>query len=68
MLFRIIGLILIGLGVVIIWLLKPARDGSLRVPKRYEVWVSLFVTGIIGIGIPLLSFGAPEGVIGGGGQ
>jgi hypothetical protein len=65
--FRIIGVALIALGAAIIWLVRPKGDGVMRVPKRYEMPVAIIATGLIGLGVPFLLFGAPGalGVAGG---
>jgi hypothetical protein len=58
--FRIIGLLLIAAGCGLVWLVRPTQEGKLRCPKRYETWVAILVTGLIGLGMPFLAFGAPD--------
>jgi hypothetical protein len=63
MLFGLIGLALVALGVAVLWVVKPHTHGHYYYPKKYEKWVhsfaALVVTGLIGMGIPFLLFGAP---------
>lgn len=67
--FRIYGVLLIGLGVAIIWYLKPKRDGKLRYPQSFQRYLNplaIFVTFLIGMGLPMLFFGAPgQGILSG---
>jgi hypothetical protein len=61
--FRIYGLLLIGLGVAMIWYLKPRHDGTLRYPQSFQRYLNplaIFVTFLIGMGLPMLFFGAPD--------
>lgn len=62
--FRIYGLTLLGAAIVLIWYFKPAHDGKLRYPIKYQKFVehivSLAVVFLIATAFPLIFFGAPQ--------
>jgi hypothetical protein len=58
LLFRLFGGLSIALGVALVWFARASRESGSRFSK-YEMWVSLLVTGLIGLGLPFLLFGAP---------
>jgi hypothetical protein len=57
--FRLFGGLSVALGVALIWFARSSH-GKLRFSKRYEMWVALLATGLIGLGFPLLAFGGPS--------
>jgi hypothetical protein len=59
LLFRLFGGLSVAAGFWLVWLARSSGDNS-RLSKKYEMWVALLVTGLIGLGIPFLLFGAPS--------
>jgi drug/metabolite transporter (DMT)-like permease len=59
LLFRLFGGLSVAAGFWLVWFARSS-EGSSRLPKKYEMWAALLVTGLIGPGIPFLLFGAPS--------
>jgi drug/metabolite transporter (DMT)-like permease len=57
--FRLFGGLSVALGVALIWFARSSHGNS-RLSKKYEMWVALLATGLIGLGFPLLAFGGPS--------
>jgi hypothetical protein len=58
LLFRLFGAVSVAAGLFLVWFARASHESGSRFSK-YEMWVSLLVTGLIGLGLPFLLFGAP---------
>jgi hypothetical protein len=59
LLFRLFGGLSVAAGFCLVWLARSS-GGNSRLSKKYEMWVALLVTGLIGLGIPFPLFGSPS--------
>jgi hypothetical protein len=60
LLFRLFGGLAVVAGIALIWFARSSREGPVSFSKKYDVWVALLATGLIGLGFPLLAFGGPS--------
>ena len=61
--FRLYGLLIFAIALLVLWYFKPGADGRTRYPKKYgkhvDRFVPLIVVALIGIALPFIAFGTP---------